>query len=149
MKIRKRILIALLLLFPAGIAWGYFRLPWAAVRSLYRDDDIAQATAVYLSPNLAVSPAQRRYLQHALPVGVVPTVPLGGTFDSRVPRVSVCVTWNWAVLARVESAVFTQDKLGVAARDSVYVCLFGAWLPILTYRYERGWPPDVEALAPL
>ena len=44
------------------------------------------------------------------------------------------MTWNWLVIARVESAVFTQDKNGVRGRDSVYVCLFGAWFPILTYQ---------------
>ena len=71
MKARRRILITLLVLDPAGIAWGYFRLPWAAVRSLYRDDQIAKAPAVYLSPKLAISPAQRRYLRQALPVRIV------------------------------------------------------------------------------
>jgi hypothetical protein len=148
MKARRRILITILLLDPAGIVWGYLRLPWAVVRSLYRDDDIAKAPAVYLSPKLAISSAQRRDLRQALPVRVVPTVPPRSSFDALVPRVSVSVTWNWLVIARVESAVFTQDKHGVTGRDSVYVCLFGAWFPILTYRYDSGWPPDAEALAP-
>ena len=148
MKARRRILITLLLLYSAGIAWGYFRLPWAAVRNVYRDDDISKAPAVYLSSKLGISSAQRRYLRQALPVRVVPTVPPKSSFDALRPRVSVSVTWNWLLIARVESAVFTQDKIGVTGRDSVYVCLFGAWIPILTYRYDSGWPPDVEALAP-
>jgi hypothetical protein len=142
----RRILSAFLLLYLAGIAWGYFRLPWAAVRSLYRDDHIAKASAVYLSPNVAISSAQRWYLRRALPVGIVATLPPKSS--ELVPRVSVSVTWNWLVIARVESAVFTQNKYGVAGRDSVYVCLFGAWFPMLTYRYDSGWPPGAEALAP-
>ena len=148
MKARRRILITLLLLYSAGIVWGYFRLPLAAVRNLYRDDTVAKAPAVYLSSKLAISSAQRRYLQQALPVRVVPAVPPRSSFDALGPRVSVSVTWNWLVIARVESAVFTQDKSGITGRDSVYVCLFGAWFPILTYRYASGWPPDAEALAP-
>jgi hypothetical protein len=148
MKARRCILITLLSLYAVGTAWGYFRLPWAAVRSLYRDDDIAMAPAVYLSPKLAISSAQRRYLRRALPVPTVPTIPPRSSFEALVPRVSVSVTWNALVIARAESAVFTQDKIGVTGRDSVYVCLFGAWLPILTYRYDSGWPPDAEALAP-
>jgi hypothetical protein len=148
MKARRRILVTLLLLYPAGIVSGYFRLPWAAVRSLYRDDDIAKARAVYISPKLAISSAQRRYLRQALPVSIVPTVPSKASFDALVPRVSVSVSWDWLVIARVESAVFAQNKFGVTGRDSVYVCLFGAWFPILTYKYDSGWPPDAEALAP-
>lgn len=148
METRRRVLITLLLHYPAGIVWGYFRLPWAAVRSLYRDGDIAKAPAVYLSPRLALSSAQRGYLRRALTARVVPTAPPESSIDAIVPRVSVSVTWNWLVIARVESAVFTQDKSGVTGRDSVYVCLFGAWFPILTYRHDSGWPPDAEALAP-
>lgn len=81
-KARRRIFFTLLLLYSAGIAWGYFRLPWAAVRNLYRDDDIAKAPAVYLSSKLAISSAQRRYLRQALPVRVVPTVPPRSSFDA-------------------------------------------------------------------
>jgi hypothetical protein len=146
MKARRRILVTLLLLYPTGIVWGYFRLPWAAIRSLYRDDHTAKAPAVYLSPKLAISSAQRRYLRRALPVQIVPTLPPRSS--ALVPRVSVSVIWNALVIARVESAVFTQNKFGVKGRDSVYVCLFGGWFPILTYRYDSGWPPDAETLAP-
>jgi hypothetical protein len=148
MKTRRRILIMVLAIYAAGIAWGYFRLPLGAVRSLYRDDDIAKAPAVYLSPKMAISPGQLRYLRLALPVPIASVMPHRKTSDPNVPRVSVIVTWNALVIARVESAVFTQDKSGVSGRDSVYVCLFGAWFPVLTYRYDSGWPPDAEALAP-
>ncbi len=148
MKTRRSIIITVLALYAAGIAWGYFRLPWSAVRSLYCDDVIAKAPTVYLSSKMAVSPAQLRYLRRALRVPIAPVMRYRNSSDPNVPRVSVVVAWNALVFARAESAVFTQDKYGVSGRDSVYVCLFGAWFPVLTYRHDSGWPPDAEALAP-
>lgn len=148
MKTRRRFIITVLVLYAVGITWGYFRLPWVAVRSLYRDDHIAKAPAVYLSPKMAISRAQLWYLRRALPVPIASVMSYRNSHDPIVPRVSVVVTWNALMIARAESAVFTQDKDGVSGRDSVYVCLFGAWFPILTFRYDEGWPPDAEALAP-
>jgi hypothetical protein len=148
MKSRRRVIITVLALYAAGTVWGYFRLPWGAVRSLHRDDDIANAPAVYLSPKMAISPAQLRYLRGALPVPIAPVMWYRDSSHPIVPRLSVVVAWNALVIARAESAIFTQDKDGVTGRDSVYVCLFGAWFPVLTYRHDSGWPPDAETLAP-
>jgi hypothetical protein len=148
MKTRRPIIITVLALYAAGIVWGYIRLPWGAIRSLHRNDDIAGAPTVYLSPKMAMSPAQLRYLRGALGVPIAPVMRYRNSSDPIVPRVSVVVAWNALVIARAESAVFTQDKDGVTGRDSVYVCLFGAWFPVLTFRYDSGWPPDAEALAP-
>jgi hypothetical protein len=148
MKTRRRIVIMVLALYAAGIAWGYFRLPWSAARSVCRDDRIAKAPAVYLSPKMAISPVQLWYLRRALPVPIAPVMRYRNSSDPIVPRVSVVVAWNALVIARAESAVLTEDKSGVTYRDSVYVCLFGAWFPILTFRYDSGWPPDAEALSP-
>jgi hypothetical protein len=148
MKTRRRIIITVVALYAAGIVCGYIRLPWGAVRSLYRDDDIAKAPAVDLSPKMAISPVQLRYLRRALPVPIAPVMRKRNSSDPIIPRVSVVVPWNALVIARAESAVFTQDKSGVTYRDSVYVCLFGAWFPILTFRDDSGWPSDVEALSP-
>jgi hypothetical protein len=143
MKTRRCIVITVLALYAAGIAWGYFRLPWGAVRSLYRDDDIAKAPAVYHSPKMAISPVQLRYLRRALTVPITPVMRYRNSSDPIVPRASVVVACNALVIARVESAVFTQDKSGVTGRDSVYVCLFGAWFPVLTYRHGSGsWYDD-------
>jgi hypothetical protein len=123
MKARRRILITVLSLYAAGIVWGYFRLPWAAVRSLADYRLIAEAPAVSLS-ELDVSPAQLWYLRRALPVSPAPVV----------PRVSVSVTWYALVVARVRSGHYVGNT-GAEGRDSLYVCLFGAWVPVYTFSH--------------
>jgi hypothetical protein len=123
MKTRRGIFIAVVLLYAAGLIWGYFRLPWAAVRSLADYRLIVEAPAVSLS-DLDISPAQLGYLRRALRVSPTPVV----------PRVSVTVTWNALVIARVRSGHYVGNT-GAEHRDSVYVCLFGAWVPVYTYSH--------------
>lgn len=121
MTARRRILFTVLFLYTVGIAWGYFRLPWAAVRSLADYRLIVEAPAVSLS-KIDISPAQLGYLRRALPV----------TTASVVPRVSVSVIWNALAIARVRSSHYVGNT-GAEVRDSVYICLFGAWVPVYTY----------------
>lgn len=121
MTTRRRILIAVVSLYAAGLVWGYFRLPWAAIRSLRDYRLIAKAPAVSLS-KADVSPAQLGYLRRALSVSKAPVV----------PRVSVAVIWNVLVLARVRSGHYVSS-IGAEGRESLYLCLFGSWIPVYTY----------------
>src|SRR4051812_19606559 len=63
MKVRRRILIAVVLLYAVGLVWGYLRLPWAAIRTLRDYRIIAVAPAISLS-EAEISPAQLGYLIH-------------------------------------------------------------------------------------
>lgn len=123
MRSRRYVLISVLVLYALGLAWGYLRLPWAAVKSLVDYEIVARPTAVSLS-HRNVSTAQLRYLKRALRVSPVPVV----------PRVSVNVIWNALVFARVESGHYI-GPLGAEVKDSLYLCLFGVWFPIYTYSH--------------
>ena len=49
MQARRRILIAVVSLYAAGLVWGYCRLPWAAIKNLGDYRLIAAARAVSLA----------------------------------------------------------------------------------------------------
>jgi hypothetical protein len=119
---KRRILIGVLALYVLGLGWGYLRLPWAAIRSLRDYGIIAAAPAVSFSDKLDVSPAQRWYLERSLTESPVPVV----------PRVEAEVRWNALVIARVHSGYFVSGT-GAEWRDSLYVCVFGAWLPVYNF----------------
>ena len=121
MKVRRVVLPAVITLYAAGLTWGYWRLPWAAVKSLHDYSIIAEAPAVSLA-EVDVSGLQLGYLRGALPVSTARVV----------PRVSVAVAWYAVVIARVRSGHFLGPE-GAERRDALYVCLFGAWIPIYTY----------------
>ena len=105
MQARRRILIIVVSLYAAGLVWGYFRLPWAAIKNLGDYRIIAEARAVSLS-EIDVSVPQLRYFKGALPVSDAPVV----------PRVSVAVSWNALVIARVKSGHYIGN-LGVERQD--------------------------------
>jgi hypothetical protein len=115
-------LICVLALYLLGLVWGYVRLPWAAIRSLRDYHLVVEAPAVTFAATLEVSPAQRWYLEHCLTESPVPTV----------PRIDVEVPWNALVLARVRSGYFVSGT-GAEQRDSLYVCVFGAWVPVYNF----------------
>ncbi len=123
MRARRRILISVLVLYALGLTWGYLRLPWAAIRSLADYELVARAPAVSLS-HRNVSTAQLWYLKHALRESPVPVV----------PRLWAKVTWNALVFARVYSGHYIGDT-GAEGKDSLYFCLFGAWIPVYTYNH--------------
>jgi hypothetical protein len=122
MLTRRRLLICILALYGLGLLWGYIRLPWAAVRSLRDYATLAAAPAVSFGNGLDVSPAQRWYLGRCLPESPVPLV----------PRVEVEVRWNALVLARVHSGYYVSNT-GAEYRDSLYLCLFGFWIPVYDF----------------
>ena len=122
MPSRRRIVLCVLALYGLGLVWGYVRLPWAALRSLRDFPTLAAAPAVSFANNLDVSPVQRWYLERALPESPVPVV----------PRVDAEVRWNALALARVRSGYFISNT-GAESRDSLYVCVFGAWVPVYNF----------------
>ena len=121
LQARRLILITIVSLYAAGLIWGYFRLPWAAMKNLGDYRLIAEAEAVSLAET-DVSALQLNYLRGALSVSTV----------SVVPRASVAVSWNALVIARVKSGHYIGNE-GAENQDVLYVCLFGAWVPVYTY----------------
>jgi hypothetical protein len=121
----RRILIGVLALYVLGLGWGYFRLPWAAIRSLRNFRSLAAAPAVSFSDKLDVSPAQRWYLERSLTESPVPVV----------PRVEAEVRWNALIVARVHSGYYVSSK-GAEWRKDLYLCAFGAWIPIYTFHHS-------------
>jgi hypothetical protein len=115
-----------LVLSASGLAWGYLRLPWAAVRTLDDYQLVARALAVSLS-HRNVSTARLRYLKHSLRALPLPVV----------PRASVAATWNALVFAWVHSDHYLGN-LGAEDKDGLYFCLFGAWIPVYTYGHEMA-----------
>jgi hypothetical protein len=127
MKWLRRVLVCVLILYGLGLVWGYFRLPLAAIKSLGNYRSIASAPAVSFG-NLGVSSTQRWYLGHAFSESPVPAA----------PSVAVSVEWNALVLARVRSGYHVSPK-GAERRDSLYLCVFGAWIPVYNFRREMAW----------
>ena len=118
-----RALFVILALYLAGLVWGHVRLPWAALLSLRDHQLIRAASAVSVDPDqTAITSAQRRYLNWALPVSATATKPV----------VFVAIHWNAWACARVRSGIYVGSE-GAEAQDCLYVCLFGAWVPV--YRF--------------
>lgn len=126
MKTRRRILILVLALYVLGLGWGYVRLPWAAIKSLADFELIAKKPAVTIS-DARVSLVQLWYLKQALKESPV-------TVE---PRVSVQVTWNALIVARVRSGHYLAP-LAAEGCDRLYFCLFGLWIPAYTYSHEMA-----------
>jgi hypothetical protein len=118
-------LISVLALYTLGLAWGYVRLPWASVTDFDAHVYVAQQPAVSLSYQ-NVSRVQLRYLEHAL-TPRVSSVPV-------LPVVKIDVTWNALVFARVKSGYVT-GPVGAEIKDRLFVCVFGAWIPVHTYSH--------------
>jgi hypothetical protein len=124
-RVRLRVLLGILVLYLLGLGWGYLRLPWAAIRSLADHKSVTTAPAVSLSATgVDVSRSQQWYLDRVLPLSPTPVV----------PRVSVVVRWNALICARVSSGHYVGPT-GAEWRDSLYICLFGAWVPVYTFSH--------------
>jgi len=120
-----RALFVLLALYMAGLVWGHVRLPWAALLSLRDHQLIRAASAVSVDPDkTAITSAQHRYLQWAVPVSATATKPV----------VYVNTHWNAWVCARVRSGIYVSSE-GAEAQDCLYVCVFGAWFRV--YRFSH------------
>jgi hypothetical protein len=118
----RRIILTVISLYVVTLAWGYARLPWAAIKSLRDFRNIARASAVSFD-GLDVTPVQEWYLKKSLPESPKPVV----------PRLSVEVKWYALVLARAYSTYYVSPK-GAEGRDSLYFCFFGAWIPVYNFQ---------------
>jgi hypothetical protein len=53
------------------------------------------------------------------------------------PRVAANVNWNWGVVARVQSSLYISPE-GADWLDGLYVCVFGAWLPVYSFSHAMA-----------
>jgi hypothetical protein len=123
---RKRIVAGLLVvgaLYVSGLAWGSRRLAWAAIKDLRDRELVTSATAVTIDRgHTSMWRSQESYLLRRLRQSPTPTT----------PRIYVNVRWNALVCARVEAGHYV-GPLGAEARDTLFVCVFGAWVPVYTF----------------
>ncbi len=129
MKTRGRILLLVLALYVAGLAWGYVRLPLAAFKGMSIYPGIASPLPITFDDRHDISPAQQWYLDRSLTESPVPVV----------PRVSADVKWNALVLARVRSNYYFSGKGSkdiLEHHDSLYVNVFGAWISVHSFASE-------------
>ena len=117
----RRVFAVVLGLYLLGLAWGYVRLPWAAMKSLADFELIVESPAISYA-KLDLSEAQRQYLDRKLPPSV----------HGAVPRIEVSVRWYAVAVARVESSHYVSPT-GAEWMDALYVCVFGAWVPVYTF----------------
>jgi hypothetical protein len=126
---KRRLMIAaacaLAAVYFGGLVLGYRRLPWAAIRNLADHELVTAATVVTIDrEQTSISPSQEQYLKHRLPESPVPTT----------PRIHVQVTWNALVCARVKAGHYVGPT-GAESKDTLFVNLFGAWMPVYTFSH--------------
>jgi hypothetical protein len=117
-----------IIIYAGGLAWGYQRLAWAAIKNLADYNLIRTAPAVSIDESqTSISRSQESYLRERLRISSMPTT----------PRVSVAVVWNALVCARVKAGHYT-GPLGVEGKDTLFVCVFGAWFPVYTFGHAMA-----------
>lgn len=125
-RIRKRILVAVLVvgsLYVGGLAWGYPRLAWAAIENLGDHELVTAADDVTIDwARSSISRSQAVYLLQHLRESPNPTI----------PRIHVTVSWNASVFARVNAGVYVSPT-GAEWKDTLFVCVFGVWVPVYTF----------------
>ncbi len=67
--------LAVVILYALGLAWGYLRLPLAALKSLHDYPIVASAEAVTFAETTDVASSQWWYLEHSLRESPVPAFP--------------------------------------------------------------------------
>jgi len=123
---RKWMVVAILvigLLYVGGLAWGSRRLAWAAIKDLRHHELVTKAPAVTVDRGqTSISPAQEAYLLQHLRESPTPTT----------PRIHIAVRWNILICARVNAGHYVGPT-GVEWKDTLFVCVFGAWVPVHTF----------------
>ncbi len=123
---RKWIVVAFLVagsLYVGGLAWGSRRLAWAAVKDLRDGELVTTAPAVTVDRGqTSISRDQKAYLFQHLRESPTPTT----------PRIHVNGRWNALVCARVEAGHYVGPT-GAEWKDTLFVCVFGAWVPVYTF----------------
>lgn len=122
-KIIKGLVVIIIAIYTITLAWGYLRLPWAAIKNLSNSEAITRAPAISFA-ELGISEQQHRYLKCWLAESPVPVT----------PRVNLSISWNALLCARVQSGFYGGPLCG-EWKDGLYVCLFGFWVPIYTFSW--------------
>src|SRR5258706_15650023 len=108
-----------------GLVSGYRRLPWVAINNLSDHELVTAATAVTIDRSQSsMSQSQEAYLKLRLPESPVPTT----------PRIHVQIGWNALVCACVKAGRY-RALLGAEWKDTLFVCVFGAWIPVYTFSH--------------
>ncbi len=123
---RKQIVVAFLLgglLYVGGLGWGSRRLAWAAIKDLRDGELVTSAPAITVDRGqTSISRSQETYLLQQLRESPTPTR----------PRIYVNVRWTWWVCARIEAGHYFSPT-GAEWKDTLFVCVFGAWVPVYTF----------------
>jgi hypothetical protein len=110
-------------LYVGGLAWGSRRLAWAAIKDLGDRELVTTAPAVTVDRGqTSISRSQEAYLFEHLRESPTPTT----------PRIHVDVRWNVLVCARVRAGHYVGPT-GAEWKDTLFVCVFGAWVPVYTF----------------
>jgi hypothetical protein len=123
---RKRIVVALVAvasLYLIGLIVGHRRLAWAAIADLRDRELVTTAASVTLDrTRSSLTAAQEAYLLSRLKESPTPTT----------PRIHVDVRWDAFVCARVSAGHYVGPT-GAEGKETLFVCLFGAWIPVYTF----------------
>jgi hypothetical protein len=118
----------IVMIYAGGLAWGYQRLAWAAMKNLADFNLIRAAPAVSIDRSrTSISKLQEEFLRERLHITSMPTT----------PRVRVAVVWNALICARVQAGHYT-GPLGAEGKDTLFVCIFGTWLPVYTFGHAMA-----------
>ncbi len=114
---------AIVALYLVGLAWGYVRLPWAAIDNLANYKLVTMAPAVTIDRSeTSISRIQEKYLMRQLRESPTPTT----------PRIHVRVRWNALVCACVAAGHYSSPD-GAEWKNTLFVNVFGAWVPMYTF----------------
>jgi hypothetical protein len=105
--------------------FGYRRLPLAAINNLADYELVKNRAPVSIDRDkTSISRSQERYLKQRLAESPVPTT----------PRIHVAVTWNALACARVRAGHYV-GPMGAEYKDTLFVCVFGTWVPVYTFSH--------------
>src|SRR5689334_15521603 len=99
MSKRRKIILLVLVGYVLGLAWGYVRLPFAAVKSLADYRLLADKPHAFASDeHLQMSGIQRWYLKRSIKL----------EHGTETPQISAAVQWNCGIVARVKSGHYVS-----------------------------------------
>lgn len=128
MSKRRKIALFLVTAYAIGLAWGQVRLPYAAVKNMLDYPLLKNTPPVSASAgDLQMLGVQRWYISRSMNIKA----------DTQPPRISVQVKWNAGIIARVDSGLYFGPE-AAEGLDCLYVCLFGAWVPVYTFNHEMA-----------
>jgi hypothetical protein len=122
---RRRLILLVAAVYGLSLVWGQLRLPFAAIKGLadYRLLSGEPSVSAPLGA-LHMLSIQKWYLNRAMTI-VTGTQP---------PRISANVQWNYIIVARVQTGHYIAP-MAAEAMDRMYLCVFGAWVPVYTFSH--------------